>query len=159
MELRSKLLQSSECTFDTEITADYGDKLLTYAMRCQADAQGNIAFSIIEPNSIADISGKLSGDGGKFTFDDTALCFEFLADGQLAPISAPWVLLKALRSGYIVSSCKEGEEIQLSVDDTYGPDTLRLDFCLNSEYLPVRADILYGGRRILSVAVTNFVIV
>ena len=44
----------------------------------------------------------------------------------------------------------------MSIDDRYEEDPLRLDIWLNSENLPETADILYDGRRILSVSVMNF---
>ena len=49
MELRSKLLQAAECSFDAVITADYGDKLHTFSMQCKADSKGNLAFMVTEP--------------------------------------------------------------------------------------------------------------
>lgn len=156
MELRSKLLQAAECSFDTVITADYGDKLHTFSMQCKADSEGEIFFTVTEPEMISGIEGKLSGGGGKLVFEDTALHFELLAEEQLSPVSAPWILMKTLRSGYITSACTEGESVRLSIDDSYKEDPLRLDIWLDRQQLPERADILYDGRRILSVAVANF---
>jgi len=156
LELRSKLLQASGCSFDAEITADYGDKIHTFTMRCDADQKGDIAFTVLQPDSISGIGGKLTGEGGRLIFDETALHFELLADQQLSPISAPWIFLKTLRSGYVASACMENETVRLSVDDSFEEDPLRLDIWLNSENLPEHADILHDGRRILSVVVDHF---
>ena len=106
MTLRAKLL-ASECSFDAKITADYGDKLYAFAMTCQGDSRGNLTFTVTEPESIAGITGIISQDGGRLTFDDTALYFDLLTDDQLSPVSAPWIFLKALRGGYITSVCRE----------------------------------------------------
>ena len=156
MELRSKLLQASGCSFDAVITADYGDKIHTFTMQCSGDAKGDLSFTVTEPETISGISGKLSGDGGNLTFGDTALHFDLLAEEQLSPVSAPWILLKTLRSGYITSVCTEGDSIRLSIDDSYEADALQLDIWLDLQELPARAEIMYDGRRILSVAVANF---
>lgn len=156
MELRSKLLQASACAFETVITADYGDEIHTFKMDCKTDAAGNMTFSILEPDSISGITGELSGDGGKLTFDDTALHFELMADGQLSPISAPWIMMRTLRSGYMASACLEDGCVRLSIDDSYEENRLSLDIWLNPSNLPEQADILYDGRRILSVHVANF---
>ena len=158
MELRSKLLQASRCSFDAQITADYGDQIHIFAMNCQADAKGNLSFSVVEPETISGITGKLSAEGGKLTFDDTALHFALLTDRQLSPVSAPWILLRTLRSGYITSACTEDETTRLTIDDSYEEDPLQLDIWLNSDHIPVHADILFDGCRILSVNVTNFAI-
>lgn len=156
LELRSKLLQASACFFTAEITADYGDKIHTFVLNCSADTKGEVAFTVMEPAAISGITGNLSGVGGTLTFDDTALHFELMADDQLSPISAPWILLKTLRSGYMTSACKEDGRILLSVDDSYEDDALRLDIWLDSENIPEQADILFDGRRILSVSVDDF---
>ena len=156
MELRSQLLQASGCAFSANITADYGEKIHRFSMDCKADVNGNISFTVSEPKTISGISGELSGEGGKLTFDDTALHFELLADNELSPICAPWVLVKTLRSGYLSSACIEDGKICLSVDDSYEENPLRLDIVLDKNHLPEYADILYDGRKILSVTVANF---
>lgn len=156
MALRSKILKASECSFDAAITADYGDKLYSFSMACQADPQGNLTFTVTAPETLAGISGRVGSDGGKLTFDDTALQFDLMADGQVTPVSAPWVFLKTLRSGCLTSAGTEDGVLRLSIDDSYADDALHLDIWLDGEDLPARAEILYGGRRILSVAVTNF---
>lgn len=158
MALRDKLLSSNGCSFDAAITADYGDKLYEFDMACQGDAQGNLSFTVTEPETIAGITGTVSDTGGRLTFDDTALQFNLMADDQLSPVSAPWIFLKTLRSGYLTSAGMEGEALRLTIDDSYEDDALQLDIWVDGNDVPVRAEILYDGRRILSLAVTNFVI-
>lgn len=158
MALREKLLSSSGCSFDAGICADYGDKYYTFAMHCQGDADGGINFEVTEPQSISGICGNISRDKGKLTFDETALAFPLLADGQIAPVAAPWIFLKTLRSGYLTSAGMEGELLRLSIDDSYREDALHLDIWLNDRDEPIRCDILYAERRILSLDVENFTI-
>ncbi len=155
LALRTKLLQASSCTFDAEITADYGEILHVFRMNCTADAQGGVSFRVTAPESIAGISGTLSKQGGALTFDDTALYFDLLADEQLSPVSAPWVLMKALRGGYITSAGAENGQLRVSVNDSYEEDALNLEVWLDSEDIPQRADICYAGKRILSLKLEN----
>lgn len=156
MALRSKMLVS-RCTFTAQITADYGDKLYEFTMDCQADANGNLQFSVCQPESIAGVTGQVSQSEGKLTFDnDKAVAFELLADGQLAPVAAPWVLIRTLRSGYLTSCAQEGEMLRVAIDDSYEEDALHLDIWLDSQDLPARGEILWQGRRILSIRVVNF---
>lgn len=155
MELRAKLLSSS-CSFDATITADYGDDIYIFSMDCQADSQGNLTFTVAEPETISGISGSLSVTGGNLTFDEAVLAFPMLADGQLTPVSAPWILVKTLQGGYLRSAGMDGDLIRLSIDDSYEADALQLDIWLDSASFPVKADIMYAGRRILSVKVSNF---
>lgn len=156
LELRSKLLQATACSFEAGITADYGDKIHTFTMNCNANSKGDITFTVKEPDVISGISGTLSGEGGNLTFDETALHFELMAEDQLSPISAPWIFLKTLRGGCITSAGMDHERILLSIDDSYEEDALRLDIWLNSENVPEEAQILFDGRRILSVSVEHF---
>ena len=157
MALRDSLL-SSECSFDADITADYEDKIHTFSMSCQGDTLGNLTFSVTRPDTIAGITGTISDAGGKLTFDDTALHFDLMADDQLSPVSAPWIFLKTLRCGYLTSAAMEGELLRLSIDDSYAEDALHLDIWLEDSNMPVRAEILYDNRRILSLDVKNFAI-
>ena len=158
MALRAKLLASG-CSFDTTITADYGDKTHAFGVSCTADGQGNVSFTVTEPETIAGITGTLSGDGGKLTFDDTALAFPLLADGQVTPVSATWLMMNTLRGGYVRSCGMDGEQLRLSIDDSYEEESLHLDYWLGEGDIPVRCEIVYNDRRILSLQVSNFTIV
>lgn len=155
MALRTKLLAQG-AAFQAVITADYGDKTLTFTLDCQADAQGGLEFTVVAPESIAGIGGSLSAQGGALRFDGQALAFELLADGQLTPAAAPWVLMQTLRGGYLTSCAQEGTLLHVTIDDSYADDALHLDIWLGEEDLPVRGEILWKGRRILTIEVQNF---
>ena len=155
MGLRAQLLGHS-CSFDAEITADYGDKLHTFSVSCEGDSQGNLGFTIRAPESISGITGSVSKENGKLTFADTALAFPLLADGQVTPVSAPWLLLKTLQSGYLTSAGMEEDLLRLTINDSYEENALQLDIWLNDGNQPILADILYDGRRILALSVKNF---
>lgn len=158
MQLRDRLLTAESCSFQAEITADYGDSMHTFSMDCQGDAVGTLHFEITQPQTIAGIRGNISDAGGNITFEDQALYFPLLTDDLLVPASAPWIFLKTLRSGYITSVCSEEGLMHITVDDSYAEDALTLDIWLEEETKPNRADILHDGKRILSLEVENFVI-
>jgi len=159
MALRTRLLQAASCSFDVDITADYGEKIHTFSMSCQGDDKGDLTFTVTAPETISGITGKIAQEKGALTFGDKALAFELLADDQLSPVSAPWILLKTLRSGYLTSAGMDGDWLRLTIDDSYEDDALQLDIWLDQQELPKRAEILYDGRRILSLDVKAFVIV
>lgn len=155
MNLRSKLL-SKAVSFDAEITADYGDKTYTFTMNCKADTQGNLTFTVVEPEVIHGITGTVSATGGKLQFDDVALAFDLMADGQFSPASGPWILMKTLRSGYLTSCTREGDTYRISIDDSYDDDALHLDIWLSGEDVPIQGEIMWQGRRLLTIGVKNF---
>ena len=156
LALRSRILSAESCSFDAEITADYGDKVYTFTLSCVGNAKGDLVFEVKQPESISGITGKIDNHGGKLTFDDTVLHFDLMADDQISPISAPWILLKTLRSGYLRAAGMEEGYLRLTIDDTYEEDALQLDIWLGEGDLPVRCEMLYGDRRILSLNVSNF---
>lgn len=156
MAVREKLLGANGCTFDAEVAADYGSQVYTFSMACQVDENGTLSFTVSAPDSIAGITGDVSASGGRLTFDGSALAFDLLADGQVSPVSAPWLLIHTLRSGYLTSCGADGDNLRLSIDDSYEEDALHLDIWLNSEDQPVRGEILWKERRIVSLEVKNF---
>ncbi len=155
MTLRAELI-ASPVTFEAEINADYGDKNYSFCMECRAETDGTMTFSVTKPETIAGITGTLSGEGGELTFDKTALAFGLMADGQISPVAAPWVLMKTLRSGYLTSCTQEDDGLRVAIDDSYEEDALHLDIWLDDRDLPKTAEIYWQGRRLLTVQVTNF---
>lgn len=156
LRIREKLLSGEGCAFFTTVTADYGDQIYTFNMRCQADKSGNLTFTVTAPETIADIQGTVSAEGGSFTFEKDVLAFETIADGQITPISAPWLFVHTLRSGYIRSCEIKKSGTHLIYDDSYKSDAMQVDVYLSSKGDPVQADILWAGKRILSLQIEQF---
>lgn len=156
MALRSEILQADQISFETDIMADYGDSIQMFSMDCLCDLDGNINFTVTEPDTICGITGMISQGQGKLTFDNTALCIPLLTDEQLNPVSAPWILMKTLRSGYITAAGIEADQLRLSIHDSYEDNALLLDIWLDSNDLPQVVEICDDGRRILTLAVRKF---
>ena len=125
-------------------------------MFCEGDSQGNLGFSVTSPDSIAEIEGTITAKEGKLTFDDVALSFPLLADEQITPVSGPWILLKTMLGGYLTACTMEEDLLHLTINDSYEEDALQMEIWLNEENAPVCAEILYDGRRIVTMNVENF---
>ena len=156
MTLRADLLACESYSFDAQIVADYGDALHTFGMRCVGDNDGNLEFTVTEPESIAGITGVISAGEGKLTFDDQAVAFPLLAEGQVTPISGPWILMKTLMGGYLTACNEEDELLHLMINDSYADDALELEIWLDGDSCPIQAEIGYAGRRILTMEIENF---
>ena len=156
--LRESLLKGKGCTFIAVVTADYGDKLYTFTMKNTVDTNGDLTFEVVSPDTIAGITGKIENEKGALTFDKEVLAFSLLTDDQISPVSAPWLFIKTLRSGYIhgCESLESGMRIQ--IDDSYDDDALQLDIWTDSSDIPIRGEILFRGRRIITLDVENFTI-
>lgn len=158
LKLRQSILNGTGVSFDVCVTADYGEKVYSFSMKCTADEEGNTSFTVVEPDTIAGISGLVSETGGKLTFDDKVLMFELLADGQITPVSAPWLLIHTLRSGYIRGCGTDAQGVYIQFDDSYENDALRIDLWTGSDGMPVFGEIFWQSRRIVSMKIENFTI-
>lgn len=156
MTLRATLLACEMCTFDAKITADYGDAVQTFSLRCEGRSDGTLGFEVLEPDTISGITGRFAAGKGELTFDDVALAFPLLADGQVTPVSAPWILLKTLLGGYLTACSMEEDLLRVTINDSYEEDALQLEVWLDSEDRPVQAEIVYDGRRIITMEVGSF---
>lgn len=158
MELRQKVTDGG-CGFDTRITADYGDVQHQFSLHCVADSEGILSFTVLEPQSIAGITGIISGSEGKLTFEDHAVAFELLAEGQLSPVCGPWIMVNALRGGYLRSCCKEDDLFHLSIDESFEAQSMGLEVWFTEGQSIAKAEIYWQGRMLLSMDIENFVYV
>ena len=153
---RDRLLDASGCEFAANIIADYGTEIDHFRMDIRSDDEGNVAFEVTAPEPIHGITGTVTRAGGALTFDDIILGFPMLAEGQLAPVSAPWIFLKALRSGYISSVGRENEGWRLTVLDSYEEDALVLDVWFGDDWQPINSEISFRGEKILTLVPEDF---
>lgn len=156
LQLRQEINASEGCMFRARITADYGDACYTFLLDGQAAQDGSVAFGVTAPESICGITGSLAEEGGKLTFDDAALAFPMLADGQLSPISAPWIVMKALRGGYISSAGQMDNQVRLILVDNYKEEDLSVHIWLDESNMPRLAEIYHNGYRILTMELEKF---
>ena len=158
LELRNSVINARTCSFIATITADYGDEIFSFKMSCVSDESGKISFRVMEPDTIENISGYIDTDGGELVFDDQVLVFPLLTDEYLSPISVPWLLIRTVRGGFIVSGGGAGEYYKLQIDDSFNEERLSADIWLDEKNFPVYCDFLWDNKRILSAEITDFTI-
>ena len=83
------------------------------------------------------------------------LAFQTIADGQVTPVTAPWLLIKTLKSGYLRDCTDTENGYKISIDDSYEAEALRLQIYIEKD-LPVSGEIFWKGRRVLTLTVENF---
>lgn len=159
MQLRSELLEASGCSFNAKITADYGDLIYHFTLNCKMQANGELAFTVAEPETISGITGTISQTGGKILFEDKALFFEELSPSGISPVAAPWVMLQALKGGYIRGAMNTDYGVYVQLDDSYSEKALKLNLKLDQNNAPVFAELFYDGRRIMTIEIESFAIV
>ena len=154
--LRELLNNSSKCSYVASVTLDYGDSLYVFSANCTLDAENNMDFTIIEPVSIEGISGQLSGETGKLLFDEAVLAFPMLAGGDMMPITAPWLLVRTLKSGYINACGSNSTGYFARIDDSYNGVELFTEVSFDESNNPISADIVWDGKRIVSITIRDF---
>lgn len=156
LELRNMLLSASSCSFQAAVTADYGDRLYTFCVECVSDKEGKLTFCATAPESISGISGFVSYDRSALTFDDEVLAFPKLTDKEISPVSAPWILINTLKSGYLTACGKTEEGYELLLGDSYEDEALLLQVYIDEDLEPYFCEILWQGHRVLSMKVSEF---
>lgn len=156
LSLRQTLLSGNGCYFLADISADFQDEIYTFTLECTADQQGDLSFCVVAPERISGITGKIDQKDGFLSFDDQVLVFDTLNEEQLSPVSAPYIFLKTLRSGYISGCGMDGDLAFWRMDDSYRDEAYQVEIWANNQNVPVRAEILWQGRRILSLSVKEF---
>lgn len=155
VQLRTKCLSAQTVSFRVDIRADYITAYEDFSLQCQADRDGNLTFRVLEPEDIADIRGTVRGTEGTVEFDDTVLAYPLLADGRLSPVSGPWVLMKAIRSGCIIAAGQEGDGVRVTIDDSYADNAMTVDIWLEEGQVE-QAEIAWEGRRVMSMTFDDF---
>lgn len=155
LKIRNEL-SGKEYAFLACIHADFGENTYDFKLDCHFDADGNMTFTVTSPTTISGITGKIDAAGGALTFDDKAVAFCVLADGQVSPVCTPWLVMKALRSGFLSSWAQENGGTILSIDDSFEGAGASFRVLISKQLHPQSAEVLWEGRCILSMTVENF---
>lgn len=155
-ELRQRLLEGKGCRFTSVINADFGELEYSFTLDCTAEEDGTLSFTVLKPESIADITGYINDQTGNLTFDEAVLAFPPLAEGEMSPVYAPWLFYKALSGGYIRAGGREETGYRLTIDDSYRGENLVLEVWLDEGGKPAAAEIVWQGRRLLSLQIVEF---
>lgn len=159
MEFRASLIEAGGCTFCAEITADYGDSVSTFSVSCRCLTDGTAHVELTDPASVAGIEAELSDCGDTLVFGETAVAFDALANGILAPVSVPSVLTAVWTSAYIRASGDESECMRTTYEYGYDEELLIADCWFNEKMIPIHAEFCYNNKMILKMEITDFSLV
>lgn len=159
MSLRNKILSCASFSFVADVTVDYGESLYSFCANCCVDAENNMELTIVEPSSISGIKAKISAESGKLIFDDKTLLFATVAGGQITPVGAPWLLIEAIRGGYISMCSSQEAGGYAQINDSYKGANFFVDLRLDNQSIPVSGEIIWEGKRIVSMRISDFVFV
>lgn len=154
LDLRTRCL-GGPVSFEAEVRAEYITTIECFSLDCAFDTAGEMAFTVTEPEDISGIRGTVRGEEGTAEFDETVLAFPLMAEGRLSPLSAPWVLMKAIRSGCILAAGREGELVRVTIDDSYADSAITVDLWLEDGQVEA-AELAWEGRRCVTMTLDDF---
>ena len=83
--------------------------------------------------------------------------FEPLTVGQLTPVIAPYLMVKAIQGGYIRYGNTGDDVCEYTIDDTFHSEAYQVILSVDKDLVPATCEIFWNNRRILSIQVENFV--
>ena len=155
LDLRSRCLASPAIRFRAEIRADYITGFEEFTLDCETSPDGAVSFRVASPEEIADICGTVRQDEGTVEFDGAVLAYPLMAQERLSPLSGPWVVMKAIRSGCIIAAGQEGELTRVTIDDSYADNALTVDVWLEDGQV-IQAEVAWEGLRCLVMTFDDF---
>ena len=154
LKFREKQLGAGSCSFTAEIEADFGEKLHAFTLDCRYE-DGAAQLTVTAPETLAGICAAVTDDSANLEFEGLALDYGTLANGNVAPLAAPWIWASAWERDYILSCGKDGEYLRVTILKGYNEEELTIDTWLKGE-IPVFAEISHDGRRVLSMTLQDF---
>lgn len=156
LDLRSLLLSQEEYSFSMDAAADFGDTIFRFSMDCEKE-ENSVECTITAPESICNIKTVRENDGASILFDGVRVSLGSLANGNLAPLEAPWLLCKAMEGEYISCTGRDGNCVRVTYLLGYDDQQLQLDVWLDEiTNIPRNAEFTYKGRSVLRASITNF---
>ena len=156
LDLRQKLL-GGICSFQAELTADYGEYVSEFSVSCVHSAKDGTEMTISAPQTLAGLRAQADKTGAKLVFEDTEAAFGTLTKLKLSPMAAPQLLAQAWESGYISLTGTEDGALHVTYLLGYDEDELTIDTWLKNG-MPAYAEIACGGQTVLQAVLTDFTI-
>lgn len=158
LAFRAMLLGGGGCSFQAEVEAQYDAYHSTFLLQCQYDAAADtLDFTVLEPESIAGITGQIAQDRRTLSFSDLALEMELLAEETVSPVALPQIISQSWAKSYIASAGTDRDYLVAVFQNGYEDDTIKIETWFE-QGLPVWADVWYEGDCQASVRITEFTV-
>ena len=101
-------------------------------------------------------AAELSAGSARVEFENTAVAFGLMADGNLAPMQLPQLLVQALCADYIEAAGREGDAVRVTYLHGYDEKELTVDVWLSGTLMPDYAEVSYQGQMLAAMTITDF---
>ena len=155
IEFRAALVQAGGCTFQAEVTADFGDSVVSFSLDCDADADGTTRLTVTAPETLSGITATVSDAGGKITYDGMSMDFGLLASGNVIPAAAPAITVTCWSSEYITAAGEDETGYRVTYEKDFDEKMLKVDTWFENG-IPICAEVCYNNQRILNLTISDF---
>ena len=83
LRLRTELLQAGGCRYAADVSVHYDDVRFDFSLDCVCRSDGAAQMTVRAPQTLAGIAAELEADSARVEFEDTAVAFGLMADGNL----------------------------------------------------------------------------
>lgn len=156
--IRGEYMAMTSYSLQAQVNADYGQRVYDFTLSVTWDGQ-ETTVSIREPEMLAGVTARITGEDGILEYEDLSLETGFLDDDGLSPVSALPTLMEAARSQYIDGCALTDGMLEVHcADPEEKPGTgqeITLWFDAQTHAL-TRGEISQDGRRVIACDVTEF---
>lgn len=157
LDFRTSLLSASSCTFTTEVTADFGQRVYEFTLDCAYHSEDNYAdLRVTAPDTIAGIAASVDGEDAEVKFENVSLELGTMAGGHVAPMQLPQILGDAWTYGYVDSIGKAGDGYLVTYRTGYDSDELLIYTYFDTQMVPIRSEVYYEETCVLAADIENF---
>ena len=155
MELRTRLLERG-CRFTAGIEAHLDDGTAEFTLNCACDPEGSVTIEVTQPETVAGITATVEPGAREARFEDVALDFGLLSEGQLAPMAIPQLLYGAWTGEYIREAGADGDRLTAVYLSGWGDRELVIEQWMTGDGVPTYADLWCGNQNAASVKLSDF---
>ncbi len=145
------------------VTADYGERVYKYKLRCTyKDLAADV--EVLEPDGIKGLKAHVTEKGLALSLGGVALDTGSLTDDGLSPLEAVPLMIKAWADGRITETKREkadGRELLCVTYDVSKPENGKkmshIAWFDVKTRLPVRAEIISNGYRVINCSFGNII--
>lgn len=163
-EIKKEYAETENMTLIISVRADYGSRVYDYKLRCVVE-DDEMDIEVVEPEGIKGLKAHVSEEGIGLEYEGTTLDTGELFGRGLSPLEAIPLMLNAWKSGYITETRSEKinktETLAVTFDlkpagsDTELTHTVWFD---KESHLPVKAELMYGGYRVIDCVFGNVIL-
>ena len=155
LTFRTQLMQAGKCSFTADMKVDYGSRIYEFSV-ITSYTPDETKLTIQSPEEISGICATVTKNGTKLQFQETELEFGKLANGNISPVSAPWLLVQCWIGEYIASSGADADMERVTYLRGYAENEVTVDTWFSEKSVPVYAEFIYDGFRCLCVDIRDF---